>query len=514
MDRRQFLSFSAASVFLTACGGGESSAPEATPPLIDNRPDTGVVSKLANEQWQTLKDNVSGRVILPTDEQPYSMARLSFSTRFDHIYPQAVVKCANAQDVQAAIRFAKEHELHIAPRSGSHSYGGYSTTEGMIIDVTDLNDISLQADIATIGSGARLADVYDQLTQQGVSIPAGSCLSVGIAGLAMGGGFGVVDRAHGLTCDTLQAVEIVTADAEIISCDANNHNELFWALRGGGGGNFGIVTQFKFKTHAANDITVFEANFSFDDFEDVFAVWQTLAEKWPNEMWAQCLPTWAFGGPRDNVRAFCLNSVGEAKILWDDFIVKTGATPEFNTFNTSDYRRVMLGTCEGNVASCHLSTQFEEGTMQRSAFGASSDFFNSLIPPAGINALKAEIEQQNSDGHNGMIIMNLLGGKIDEIGEDETAYPHRKAIVSAEYYLPLHPSASNSQIDTAQAKQNGFRQVMAPWSTGGAYVNYIDPLITDWQQAYYGEHYFKLQAVKSQYDPNNVFNHGQSILPA
>ncbi|RXE91477.1 BBE domain-containing protein [Pseudoalteromonas phenolica] len=141
-------------------------------------------------------------------------------------------------------------------------------------------------------------------------------------------------------------------------------------------------------------------------------------------------------------------------------------------------------------------------------------FFNSLIPPAGVRALKAEIEQQNSDGHNGMIIMNLLGGKIDEIGEGETAYPHRKAIVSAEYYLPLHPSASNAQIDTAQAKQNGFRQVMAPWSTGGAYVNYIDPLITDWQQAYYGEHYQKLQAVKNQYDPTNVFNHGQSILPA
>ena len=237
MDRRQFLSFSAASVFLTACGGGSGSAPEVTPPLIDNSPDTDVLSKLTSEQWQTLKDNVSGRVILPSDEQPYSMARLSFSTRFDHIYPQVVVKCENAQDVQAAIRFAKEHELHIAPRSGSHSYGGYSTTEGMIIDVTDLNNISLQADIATIGSGARLADVYDQLTQQGVSIPAGSCLSVGIAGLTMGGGFGVVDRAHGLTCDTLQAVEIVTADAEIISCDANNHSELFWALRGGGGGN-------------------------------------------------------------------------------------------------------------------------------------------------------------------------------------------------------------------------------------------------------------------------------------
>jgi hypothetical protein len=513
MDRRQFLTFSAASVLLTACGGGGSTEPSVNveTPVVIKPP---VTSKLTEAQWKVLSDKLGGQLILPTNEQAYPMARLSFSTRFDHIYPQAVVRCSSVEDVKAAILFAKEHDLHIAPRSGSHSYGGYSTTEGIIIDVTDLSAIQVTGGFATVGAGARLADVYDQLTAQGVCIPAGSCLSVGIAGLTLGGGFGVVDRAYGLTCDTLESAEIVTASGEVLTCSLELHPDLFWALRGGGGGNFGIVTAFKFKTHATSDITVFEANFNFGDFEAVMGAWQTLADKWPNEMWAQCLPTWLGGSARVNVRAFCVNTAETARQLWQSFITQTGVIPTSNTENTHSYRSVMLGRCESNVTSCHLSTQFNGGQMQRSAFGASSDFFNAIIPPTGVKTLKEAIEKQISDGHYGMIIFNLLGGKIDALAANQTAYPHRGAIVSAEYYAPLQPSASDDAIDRAQAKQNEFRQTMAPWSSGGAYVNYIDPLITDWENAYYGDNYFKLQSVKAKYDADSLFRHGQSIKPA
>lgn len=514
MNRRQFMGFSAASFFLTACGGSESSS-QSTPPLQTKPPAVPPVeSMLSTEQWQALENNLTGRLILPTNTEHYSNARVVFNVRYDHIYPQAIVHCATEQDVMTALAFVKEHNMHVTSRSGSHGYTGNSTSEGLVIDVTPLNTITLNDGTARIGAGARLTDIYDQLTAQGVAVPLGSCLSVGIAGLVQGGGFGVVGRAYGLTSDNLLSAEIVTAQGEIITCDKTNHAELFWALQGGGGGNFGVATAFTFKTHPTSDITVFEANFAFDDFEEVMANWQTLAQTWPDEMWGQCLPDWTSTIARVNVRAFCLNTQEVASVYWQDFLNRTNAIPTSSHVNTNSYRDVMLGNCSTSITSCHIATQFSGGRMPRGAFAASSDFFEKPIPPAGTAALKAFIEQSISSGNRGMIILNLMGGQIANIEATDSAFNHRNAQVSAEYYTALSPSASNDRIDSTQQWQNSFRQLMSPWSTGGAYVNYLDPLISNWQHAYYGDNYLKLQQVKQHYDPQWLFKLPQGIVPA
>ena len=138
--------------------------------------------------------------------------------------------------------------MPFVPRGGRHSYAGYSTTPGIVVDVSRLNgvDVDQVNGTARIGAGAQLIDVYAQLAKHGVSIPAGSCPTVGIGGLTLGGGLGLSSRKFGLTIDNLTAVDLVTADGRAVSCDDRDHPELFWANRAGGGGNFGVATAFAF----------------------------------------------------------------------------------------------------------------------------------------------------------------------------------------------------------------------------------------------------------------------------
>ncbi len=272
MDRRKFLAVSLASTALSACGGGGGST------------DSSVVSSSsvssASGVWSQLAAQLSGSVVLP-GQNDYEGLRRVYNTRFDHIKPVAVVRCTTAQDVQATLAFARTQQLAIVPRSGGHGYAGYSATEGIVLDLGQMNSIRIGPGTAIIGAGAKLVDIYDQLGAQGVGIPAGSCPTVGIGGLTLGGGIGIVDRAYGLTCDNLLAAEVVLADGRIIQCDADNHPDLFWALRGGGGGNFGVVTRFTFKTHTAADITTFDSYFDFNDFINVMQAWQAWPETLP-----------------------------------------------------------------------------------------------------------------------------------------------------------------------------------------------------------------------------------------
>ena len=152
------------------------------------------------------------------------------------------------------IRWARRHRVHLVPRSGGHSYGGYSTTSGVVLDVSRLSQVCVSGGRAVVGAGALLVDVYAALAAHGRMIPAGTCPSVGIAGLTLGGGHGYASRKLGLACDALTALTIVTASGEVRHCDARRHADLFWACRGGGGGNFGVVTSFTFRTTPVGDV--------------------------------------------------------------------------------------------------------------------------------------------------------------------------------------------------------------------------------------------------------------------
>ncbi|WP_049631251.1 FAD-binding oxidoreductase [Cellvibrio sp. pealriver] len=501
MDRRQFLVVSLASAALTACGGGGGSD------------SSGGSSSSASDIWSDLDNQLAGTVLRPGNSQ-YDNFRPVFNTRFDSIKPAAVVRCSNAQDVQKALAFAQTNKLPLVPRCGGHGYAGYSTSEGgIVLELGQMNAISVGEGTAVVGAGAKLVDVYDQLTAKGVAIPAGSCLSVGIAGLTQGGGIGIVDRAYGLTCDNLLSADVILADGRMVTCDANNHADLFWALRGGGGGNFGVVTSFTFKTHTTSDITTLEAYFDFNDFVAVMTAWQAWPETLPNHIWAQVIPGWdsRSAAPSVYVRAFCIGSQAEMDIYWQQFLLAAKVTPLFKTQSTNSYRDTMLGGCAVNPSACYVAGYDPAGRAQRNAFAASSDFFHEPIDEAGLLVMKQAIADSFAQGNYGMMIMDLMRGAIDDIAADETAFIHRGALFSIEYYTYFAAGTSNATVDKAQTWVNNFRQIMKPWSSGGAYVNYIDPLISDWSQAYYGANYPRLQQVKATYDPTGFFRIPQGV---
>ena len=173
--------------------------------------------------------------------------------------------CADAADVQRVVRWGRKHHVRVVPRSGGHSYGGWSSGNGVVVaDVSHLKRISVAGGRATIGAGARLGDVAGGLGKHGVAVPGGSCPTVGIAGLALGGGAGYSGRKLGLTSDNLRRLKLVTADGSLVVADATHHADLFWASRGGGGGNFGIATELTFATHPVSNVAVYSLEWPWE----------------------------------------------------------------------------------------------------------------------------------------------------------------------------------------------------------------------------------------------------------
>src|SRR5918996_5286366 len=196
--------------------------------------------------WETLQGVIAGSVALP-GSAAYDEGQKAFNARYHDVVPQAIVSCATPEDVSQAISFVGRHGLEHATRSGGHCFAGHSSTHGVLIDVTPLRSVSVSGGVATVGAGARLGDVYVTLESHGVALPAGTCPTVGIAGLVLGGGLGILGRTYGLTSDRLVGAEVVLADGRVVRCDEGSEPDLFWALRGAGGG-FGVVTSLDIAT--------------------------------------------------------------------------------------------------------------------------------------------------------------------------------------------------------------------------------------------------------------------------
>jgi hypothetical protein len=226
-DRRGFLGVSALSLLDAATGcapggtGAQSRSPAPAPSGTSagaggaaTRTPIAARTRPAPADWSALREGLAGRLIRPGDAA-YDSARRLYNPRFDGIRPGGVAYCANPSDVAECLAFARRTGVPVAARSGGHSYAGWSSGSGLIVDVARMNGVRASSGRAVIGAGAQLIDVYDRLAARGVGIPAGSCPTVGIAGLTLGGGLGVVARKYGLTCDVLESVRIVTADGKI-----------------------------------------------------------------------------------------------------------------------------------------------------------------------------------------------------------------------------------------------------------------------------------------------------------
>ena len=526
MSRRGFLVLSmlgGLTGLLAACGGPQNTG-NATPTATTSKPTPGATptqqSTPTSADWDSLASSLQGTLIRPGNSQ-YTTAHQLFSTRFDSILPAAIAYCASPQDVQKCLAFVRRFHLPFAPRSGGHSYAGYSTSTGLVLDVTRMNAVSVNSNAGTaaIGAGARLIDVYNAITPYGLIFPAGSCPTVGIAGLTLGGGVGVIGRKFGLTCDNLLSAQVITADGSILSSSASQHSDLFWALRGGGGGNFGVVTSFTFQLHPVTALSLFTLDWPWSVAANVVDAWQNWGPQAPDELWSNCLllsTNNTSAAPLVRVNGVYVGAAGPLNSLLQQLISRVGSAPTGNyvyTDSTLETMMVEAGCYGKSVAECHLPSQNPQGTLARDTSGAKSDYFTSLLPRQGIDILVNAISQRQSSATlgNGGIGLDAYGGAINRVAADATAFVHRNALFSAQYTANWNAGASSSVIAANFSWLNKMWQALRPYASGAAYQNYIDPNLSNWQQAYYGANLPRLQQVKAAYDPDNLFHFAQSI---
>jgi FAD binding domain/Berberine and berberine like len=442
----------------------------------------------------------------------YDAARLLYSPRFDGTLPLAVVYCQNATDVSRTILWARQNKVRIAARSGGHSYAGYSTTPGVVIDVSRLASITVNAASGTvgIGAGARLMDVYRELAARGVTIPAGSCPSVGIAGLVLGGGVGFAGRKLGLTCDNLRSFTMVTADGVVRQCNPNRNPDLFWAGRGGGGGNFGIATRFTFTTHPVSTVTTFRAGWSWTDAARVVDAWQRWGPNAPDELFSLLsLEATDSGGTHIGSSGQFFGTSSQLQALLGPFFA-AGATPMTLDLRTLPYLDAMLlwAGCS-DALHCRLG----DG-VGRSTFAAKSDYVTTPLSSAGIDTLLRAIEARAAAPARASVLLDAYGGAINRVPKAATAFVHRDALFSFQYIAGWEPAGGNPAASAAISWLRNTHAAMRPHVSGLAYQNYIDAELPRWGLAYYGSNYKRLRRVKRHYDPQNVFRFAQSIVPA
>jgi FAD/FMN-containing dehydrogenase len=527
LSRRAFLRRGALSALgasaLAGCGSGSPSTSSTADSTTSTTAATTTTTTTSTEsgppsaaQWSALRDSLSGKLVLPADVA-YGDARLVYDLRFEDSSPAAIAYAASTTDVQRLIDFARSHAIAPIPRCGGHSYAGYSTGAGLIVDVSGLNGVGVAGSTATVGAGTRLVDLYGALAAAGVLVPGGSCPSVGIAGLALGGGGGVLARKYGLTCDAIRALTVVTADGSVRRADAVSEPDLYWASRGGGGRNFGIATSFDFAAEPIPPLALFTLEFPWAAAGALFGAWAEWIGRAPDELWSNCLLLSAgASGLIARATGVYVGGVAALSALVGQLAGAVGGAPTTNYVRSDGYLQAMLveaGCAEITLAQCHLQAPGTPGTLARSAFAAKSAYFSTAPPSAGVAAIVDAVEsfQRELPQLGGALAFDGYGGAINAVAADATAFVHRDALCQLQMSGSWGSGTSAASTAAVAAWLSETATRLAPYANGEAYQNYIDPTLADWSRAYYGTNLPRLESIKRAYDPDDVFSFAQSI---
>jgi FAD/FMN-containing dehydrogenase len=462
-----------------------------------------------------LQSAIDGQVILP-DSAAYEAARKPAFAQYAGIRPTAIVRCTTPADVVEAVACARGAGLAIATRSGGHCFAGRSTTRGLVIDVSPLSSVELQGTVATVGAGATLGAVYTRLESEGRTIAAGSCPTVGIVGLTLGGGLGVLGRTYGLTSDQLLEAEVVLADGRIVDCDVERHDDLFWALRGAGAGRLGVVTRLAFRTVPVPELTCFRMGWPISSANAVLEAWQAWSPQAPSELAASLLLN-TFGDlgrpPTITLFGASLGTPSETASLVDQLAVRARADPVPSTLDQLPYAAARQVLTEQAPGLEQPGTPSDSEPPPAAVFNK-SEFFRKSLPRDAIETLVDHFTADRVDGQARELDLTPWGGAYNTPKPHATAFAHRNERFLLKHAVSLDAASSSGERDAARAWLTRSWALAHRHGSGGVFPNFADPDVDPWATAYYRGNRNRLLQIKARYDRDNVFTGASPRPPA
>ncbi|GGV93529.1 oxidoreductase [Streptomyces narbonensis] len=448
----------------------------------------------------TLRGAVRGTVVTRGDPS-YDESRRVYNALHDR-RPAVVVHAVDAGDVMAAVLYAREHSLPLAVRGGSHSVAGFGTVDdGLVVDLSRMRGVRVdpEARTARAEGGATWGDFNHATHAFGLATTGGVVSTTGVGGLTLGGGMGHLARRCGLSCDNLIAADVVTAEGTLVSCDAERHPDLFWALRGGGG-NFGVAVSLAYRLHPVSD--VFAGLTCYPLGPDVVRGWQRMIEDAPVELNTILVialgPEEPFLPERWHGRPICAAFTCFSGPAADDEKVLA--------------RLDGLGPVVGRF-------------MERMPYPVINTLFDEQLPPGLFHYWKGNFSRDLTDGaidahmEYGGTMPSMesdtaifpIDGACHEVGPEETAFAYRDAVFSHSIGATWSTGVADAEANIAWTR--AYDKALRPHTEEGGYVNFMDTDDQDRVRVNYRQNFDRLRAVKRRYDPDNVFRLNQNIAP-
>lgn len=436
-----------------------------------------------------LTTRIAGDVVLP-ESSSYDELRSVFNRAGS---PAAIVRAQTNDDIITAIQFAREHRLALSVRSGGHGLSGLATNnDGLVIDLARFNAVEIldpTHHLVRIGAGARWGDVAQALAPHKLAISSGDTRQVGVGGLTLGGGIGWMVRKYGLTIDSLEAADLITADGRALHVSAQEHPDLFWALRGGGG-SFGVVTSFTFHAQPHGEIVGGSVIYDTAEAENLLSSWARSMREAPDELSSTFVLFSGFGpqAPAQIMVLLCYAGDDEDK-------AHEAIKPflRLGSVRSQDIQRKPYHAMLEDAVSPPPSLRL-----------VGHDGFLKTLSPEAIATLAANYGQAGKP----IAQIRALGGAVARVNPEATAFAHRgnEALVVVPAFAPKEASDEQAQ----QIRQAAWRPLAS--LANGAFLNFLsDASEASVASVYPGATYERLARIKAAYDPDNIFNHNQNI---
>jgi len=454
---------------------------------------------------EQLRSTIGGELILP-DDPAYQDARRVWNGMVDR-YPALIVRCASTADVVAAVTFGREHDLIVSVRCGSHSTPGYSTCDGgIVIDLRPLNRVEVDPDARTarVQGGTQWGELDSASQEHGLAVTGGRVSDTGVGGLALGSGSGWLERMYGVTCESLLSAEVVTANGDVVTASPDENPDLFWGLRGGGG-NFGIVTEFEFRLHPVGPIlTAGMLLYPRAQAGEVLRKYRDYIAEAPDEVGGGAalltappepfVPEALHGQPAIGIVYCYVGSIEDGEEALRP--LRESTAPAVDVVQPMPYTALQQMMDDGNPRGVHEYFKV--------------DWLRDLSDEA-IDVIVDQAE--GLPAPFGQLILAPMGGAVGRAENGELAL---NMLDAPWYYFCLSMWMDPAEDDRNTAWARGFAEAMRAFGVGTAYPNFIEPDegVARLRASYGPEKYERLVELKTKWDPENVFRLNQNIEPA